>query len=497
MGDGDGDGTGEESFVGLAEGDDVVGGADIEESLQEELSRVEGEDEPVLKQPARRGRKRKSDGLESNAENESSPAVRSKRTRTANAQASAAGESRKTAPKPRGRPPRQQRREEDVVDEEDHGAADASLEDAAQPEETPVPVPKKRGRRPKAQASPVPDNVPEEESSLPAKRRGRPPKEKPAKPAAAAAESTEDTAFKKPTQPARKPKAKATERSATAATASIPPDLAAGKLVDSLGNPIPREELDKRSVTSAGSSFRRARQLSVFREVGPDEIGRVGRSGRHHVKPIDFWMNERAEYGRDGTLKAITHHLEIEEEAPRRRKRKAGSKKKGRKRGVGEEGSEDGEEEEEMEREEWEVNEGVFVGAYREFDVATETTGEEMLQSTLAWAEKGIVPQQVPNAQFKFTKLGSAGERSFFSWGCIELDEGDIKRSKNSRRMHMVFHVTRGRVEVSVNEENVFGVGKGGVWQVPRGNNYSIRNLAKGKTRVFFAQAYESTVAVE
>jgi centromere protein C len=48
------------------------------------------------------------------------------------------------------------------------------------------------------------------------------------------------------------------------------------------------------------------------------------------------------------------------------------------------------------------------------------------------------------------------------------MDEDDIKRSKNSRRMHMVFNIMEGAAEVTV-ADNVFTVHKGGVWQVPRG----------------------------
>lgn len=373
----------EQSFAGLVD-EDAIASGDIEETLQEELSRVDvGEEDPVPKQPGRRGRKRKSDGLESAAENESSPAVRSKRIRTANAIASAekakkAAEA--SAPKPRGRPPRQPKQASDPVDEEEDSAAEAPFEDAPQAEGTPAPPPKKRGRPAKAKEAPPPEDIPEGESSATAKRRGRPSKDKPAK-TAQPNETTEESISKKPSKSGSKAKGKATEKPDPT---PIPPDLASGKLVDSLGNPIARDELDKRSVTSAGSAFRRARQLSVFREVGPDEIGRVGRTGRHHVKPIDFWMNERAEYARDGTLKAITHHLDIAEE-PRRRK--TGAKKKGRKRAVSEE-----EDEEEEEKEEWEVNEGVFVGAFRDFDVTTETTGEELLESSKCYAAHSGFP---------------------------------------------------------------------------------------------------------
>jgi hypothetical protein len=86
----------------------------------------------------------------------------------------------------------------------------------------------------------------------------------------------------------------------------------------------------------------------------------------------------------------------------------------------------------------------------------------------MAWAPKGINPANVADASFKFTKLGSAGAESWLSWGFIVLEEDQMKRTKNSRRMHMVFHVESGAVEVKVHE-NVFTVHRGGVFQVPRG----------------------------
>jgi hypothetical protein len=43
-----------------------------------------------------------------------------------------------------------------------------------------------------------------------------------------------------------------------------------------------------------------------------------------------------------------------------------------------------------------------------------------------------------------------------------------MKRTKNSRYMHMVFNVQSGTVEVKVHE-NEFTLHRQGVWQVPRG----------------------------
>lgn len=74
----------------------------------------------------------------------------------------------------------------------------------------------------------------------------------------------------------------------------------------------------------------------------------------------------------------------------------------------------------------------------------------------------------MPGAEFKFTKLDSGGESGFLSWGFLALEVSGQKRTKNTRRMHMVFHVTQGAVEATV-ADNTFTIHKGGVWQVPRG----------------------------
>ena len=58
----------------------------------------------------------------------------------------------------------------------------------------------------------------------------------------------------------------------------------------------------------------------------------------------------------------------------------------------------------------------------------------------------------------------------FFGSGMVDLPPGGAKRSKNSRKMQMVFFVFYGRVQVEVGTPTTrFGIGKGGMWQVPRG----------------------------
>ena len=61
----------------------------------------------------------------------------------------------------------------------------------------------------------------------------------------------------------------------------------------------------------------------------------------------------------------------------------------------------------------------------------------------------------------------------FFGSGMVEIPPDGYKRMKNSRKMQMVFFVHEGKVTVDI-EDVQFGMTKGGVWQVPRGESFSI-----------------------
>ena len=77
---------------------------------------------------------------------------------------------------------------------------------------------------------------------------------------------------------------------------------------------------------------------------------------------------------------------------------------------------------------------------------------------------------------FRYAKLLST---NFFGTGLVDVPPGGIKRPKNSRKMQMSFFVVKGRVTVTVGplggqetgRMNRFSIGKGGFWQVPRGES--------------------------
>ncbi|KAF2660210.1 hypothetical protein K491DRAFT_674981 [Lophiostoma macrostomum CBS 122681] len=451
-------GVAEESFAGVIAEDSVAGAeAEIVDTTMEAETVVV---EPV-KQPAKRGRKRKSDAI-ATPNSDESPALLPRKRGSATAQASAAAQdkasSQSTTAKPRrtGKP----RRVSEIIEEESSTSVDESPGASGHGKKSPVSKPRGRPPRNRVDDSLV-DSEQAEETSAPAKkRRGRPAKA-PTEEASSANKEASQPVFKKP-----KAIAKAKSRSDATADAKArdkTADRAIGTLIDQRGAPLTKDEIEQMSTTSTSSRFGRGRSLSIFRQLAPDQVGRVPTTGRHKMEPVNWWANERARYDKEGSLKAL-NLKEEEEEVPR--KHTSRRKAKGKKRGLG---AIEEEEEEEVELEEWEKDEGVLSGTYRDWVFETELPTDQIYESSIAWAPKGIEPREVASGEFKFTKLASS-DPAFFSFGFIEMDPGGLKRAKNSRGMHMAFHVTQGAVEAMV-DNNVFTIHKGGVWHVPKGES--------------------------
>jgi centromere protein C len=360
-------GFAEESFAGDI-GDDTVisatvldNSADVtdEQTMEQDDTLPELEPEPVVvaKQPQKRGRKRKSEVLESAAKEEQ-VAPKSKKQ-------AVAPKKEKKAAAPASR--RRSNRNSDV-EEEPSTTMDESMdfsEQIEEPTEEPVVAPKRRGRPPKVQ--PQPEKAPPANAAATAKSKSK----------ALAPKKPEASAFKKPELPAaKKPKAaprpKPKVDSKTSEIRASPLDKDAGKLVDNLGKPLSKADMDQMSVTSTGSRYGRGRQLlSVYRELGPDEVARVGKTGRHRVAPVDFWKNERLAYNYKNDLEAVVRNETLEPEPAKK------SKQKGRKRTLTAV-----EEEDEDDLEEWEATDGVVMGEFRDFDPVTEVTSADLLEDS-------------------------------------------------------------------------------------------------------------------
>ena len=340
-------GVAEESYVAEI-GNDTTTGAEEETAISE-----------PPKQPAKRGRKRKSAATEPPAEEEQdAPRVR-RRGAAVHAYVPEKQKKGKKAAAAPAAEPRRSKRVSDILDEEPNTTLDISAEVPEQIETPPV-VAKRRGRPPLAKV----------QAEQPAPVREKQKAKQKAKEQEGEIEN-DDQIFKKPkmtAKPKKKPEAKSTEKQSDLDA------LEAGRLVDVHGNPISKKEMDQMSVTSVGSRFGRGRHLSVFRELDPDAVARVGRTGRHRVAPIDFWKNESIQYDDQGNMQAVVKNA-TKEPVPTKN---SVSKSKGKKRPLAAL-----EEEEEVELEKWEEEEGVFEGRFKEYDPITEVGGDILIESSM------------------------------------------------------------------------------------------------------------------
>ena len=209
------------------------------------------------------------------------------------------------------------------------------------------------------------------------------------------------------------------------------------------------------------------RSLTILREGTPaeDPSIRRTRSGRQVLRPLEYWLGEKAELSRDGSIVGVVRAESVELPAPARSYgvRNAGPK---RRRVAAQASESEGGEVEGEEMEEWEAEGGVIRGFVRAWDGAlgAAVEGDEREQD-LAFSSNSIETRDVVGSDFKYAKFLSL---PFFGCGMVDLPPGGFKRAKNARKMQMVFFVHMGKVLVRVGDAE-FTISKGGVWHVPRG----------------------------
>ncbi|KAL2066524.1 hypothetical protein VTL71DRAFT_2595 [Oculimacula yallundae] len=453
--------TGLEDVGFVDEGDSfqMVNGDDGEAPEPEREVSEEPEPEPEL--PKKSKRKEKADEVSALAAKRGRP----KKALLEAVQEEVASEAEAVVPKRRGRPsldaPKSPKRkagrpkraaDQDVSEEP---AQEVEVED--EPEERP----KKRTRRSL--------DVPDAEAVT---KKGRPKK------VANEASITESKGKQKATTEElaklSKPRSKATDRKQRLATVAEGDSPQVQR-----GPPPPRSKTGlfilRRETPMGGSGFQQTR------------------SGRNSIKPVAYWKNERVEYSEDenedGVGKFIMPRIKQvvrAEEVLQPKRKVARSKSKAPKSKKQSADSES--EEEDINMEAWELEPGRIFGEVKNWDPEDPSgSQQEEIQEEIALSSAAIITRDIPHASFRFAKTLTL---PFFGSGMVDLPAHSVKKSKNSRKMQMVFFVFYGRVQVTVND-NVFSIGKGGMWQVPRGNFYSIENDYDKPARIFFSQGCE------
>lgn len=356
--------------------------------------------------------------------------------------------------------------------------------------------PAKKGRRGRRKKDAVLEEEPQEEQAEEPQQEEEE-EEKDVKPAKKSRRSL-DEAPKEPKNKGGRPKktveaekpekpAKTAGRSRQGGEASNAPK-AKGKAPKSKLAAIAEE--DASPAVKRGPPLPKSRGLFILRRETPAEgIGfKQTRSGRNSIKPLAFWRNERVEYSEDENddgsrkfvlprIKEVVRNDEVEE--PRKKRYNSYKSKSSKKRT-------EADEDDEALAEPWEAEPGRIEGDVRSWDPEDQTGVDAGLETVeLAFSSAAIVTQVVKDGSFKFAKTLTL---PFFGSGMLDLRPGDKKKAKYSRKMQMVFFVHFGRVKVMVSGDNEFRIGKGGMWQVPRGNLYSIENDYDQPARIFFAQ---------
>lgn len=352
--------------------------------------------------------------------------------------------------------------EEIPESEQESEKPEGSEEEGEEQEEQP---PKKRSRTTKEKAPP--------RQKLSAKAKGKapaaPPKEKPTKTAkktaqriAALSPELESFTPSSPPIPIRT-KAKVSKVTKAEASSSMPP---------------PASQLAEKK-----SGQRTIKAPPPPPRAPTEDIDGIRRSTRPRVEPLAYWKNEKIVYGLGARSKGNIRLPEVveivrvesdsEEERGRVQRRKkayaisrAGAKRKRSTKELSED---------EFEEEDWESRTvdgevGVVKGYVKSYPPGGAAGEEELEEVELAFSRNRIVTVEVANGDFTFVKTCT---EEFFGTGMIEVPPGGIKRTKNSGKMHLVFYIISGKVEVKIGE-NSFRVRKGAQFMVPRGMVFPI-----------------------
>ncbi|KAI2625464.1 Mif2/CENP-C like-domain-containing protein [Xylaria nigripes] len=409
------------------------------------------------------------------------------------------------------------------VPEEPHQEVGDNVPTAQSSKTTDRPkVPGRRGRPPKAAADPDPPDSPSEEtaeSEVPVKRKpGRPPK-------TAARQEKAPNSIVDPTPPRKRGRPPKSPKDDTRDSNAEPRDAKRQK-TSARTDEAENSSSSKPTATKAKAKAERKRKSSGMGVDSPQiqrgpplpksrglvtirreetSAMKTTRSGRASFKPLEWWKGEHVEYDQEQeevfkdtgnrhfkmpTVKGIVRTESPGSAAPKRRGRPPG-RKPGR--GLS------AVEEEEAERDDWEYDPGRMVGevvaweAEHEFEPPGDEDEVEIIQEELAISENAIHLRDIKDATFKFAKTLTL---PFFGSGVVDLPPGAEKRPKNSRKMHLVFFVHYGNVQVTV-AQTEFNIAKGGMFFVPRGNSYWIRNETDRPARLFFAQGCEVLVQPE
>ncbi|KAJ3321263.1 hypothetical protein HDV06_004488 [Boothiomyces sp. JEL0866] len=196
----------------------------------------------------------------------------------------------------------------------------------------------------------------------------------------------------------------------------------------------------------------------------------VRKSKRTKVPPCAFWRNEKVIYGRrdSGIGPVVTSIQEVlripsdDESIPVRR-----PKVKNRIRV----------------KKEYQEPEVEPEPVPSEIEVMNYVTKQFEFQKIAVTPNMLETHKSIGSGDYRFQKVFSEGD--FIASGVLEISKGAEKPNKNSHASAMIFVVLVGHIQVTVNKTE-FNLSRNGQFFVPRGNQYSIKNVGQSEAKIFF-----------
>ncbi|KAF8985096.1 hypothetical protein BGZ52_011526 [Haplosporangium bisporale] len=120
-----------------------------------------------------------------------------------------------------------------------------------------------------------------------------------------------------------------------------------------------------------------------------------------------------------------------------------------------------------------------------EGNVVDPATGAAIVVRTIAESKQTMSRFKViPESGYKHHSGLACGE---ISSGVMKIQPDCEKPNRRANAGTVIFYVTKGRVEVTIND-CTFAVTTGGQFMVPRGNQYSIKNASRDDCTIFYAR---------
>ncbi|PVF96061.1 hypothetical protein CPB86DRAFT_762800 [Serendipita vermifera] len=218
-----------------------------------------------------------------------------------------------------------------------------------------------------------------------------------------------------------------------------------------------------------------------------DDEGAPRRSRRAKIAPVKFWLGERLEYDtyKPGSRTQVPTILGVRRvpEPPhtslsQRRRRRAQHKARSRSR--------------KLESEEPQSRQQSVVPLETGWDDDTEPMGlvvdyetNDEIEKLIAFTAAMVVPKLTEKGHFLYQRIFA--DEKFIAAGQVIIPANGEKPKKSSKDNTYVFYLIEGAIHVIVHDTK-FYLAPGGMFMVPRGNYYYIRNMRDYDAKLFFVQ---------